>query len=77
MSKFEVMHYTMVHKALKGDAKAFKVLRDIVEDDPSMLEPLPLVNFIFTRQLDSLTRIRMPRPLQNTADNATRHGAWR
>ena len=48
MSKFEAMHYTMVHKALKGDAKAFKVLRDIVEDDPSLLEPVPLVNFIFT-----------------------------
>ena len=48
MSKFEAMHYTMDHKALKGDAKAFKVLRDIVEDDPSLLEPLPLVNFIFT-----------------------------
>ena len=48
MSKFEAMHYTIVHKALKGDAKAFKALRDIVDDDPSLLEPLPLVQFIFS-----------------------------
>ena len=34
MSKFEAMHYTMVHKALKGDAKAFKVLRDIRRGRP-------------------------------------------
>jgi|HubBroStandDraft_6_1064221.scaffolds.fasta_scaffold1462621_1 hypothetical protein len=47
MSKFEAMHHTLVHSALKGDAKAFTILRELVEQDPSTLPLPPVVQLIF------------------------------
>jgi len=48
MTKLEAMHYAQVHKALKGDANAYKAIIEMIKDDPTMVEPLPLLQFVFT-----------------------------
>ena len=40
MTKLEAMHYAQVHKALKGDANAYKAIIEMIKDDPTMVEPL-------------------------------------
>jgi hypothetical protein len=50
MSKYEAMHRILVHKAVKGDSKAFETIVDIVKDDPTALEPPPMLQIVFTDQ---------------------------
>jgi hypothetical protein len=53
MSKLELMHYAQVHKAMKGDSKAYKTLMEMANDDPTVLEPLPILQFLFTDDIDN------------------------
>jgi hypothetical protein len=49
VTKLEAMHRGFVVGAMKGNPKAFKTLRDLFKDDPTILfQQLPLVNFIFS-----------------------------
>jgi hypothetical protein len=69
MTKYEAMQYTLVHKAMKGDPKAFKLLMEIVKEDPSSLDAPPLLQFIFSDETG---------PVENmTPEERQEWQAWR
>lgn len=53
VSKYEGIHRTQVHKALKGDSKAYKAILDMIPDDPAIEQGPPLLQFIFTDEKDN------------------------
>jgi Family of unknown function (DUF5681) len=47
MSKREAIYCATVHRALKGDPKAIKIINELTEADPSSLQPPPPIYIIF------------------------------
>jgi hypothetical protein len=49
MSKFEAMHYSQIHKAIKGDSKAFSTLVGLVEEDPGFAPQISPIRISFSK----------------------------
>jgi Family of unknown function (DUF5681) len=52
MSKLELIHFTQILKAIKGDSKAYKALVEMIRDDPTLLDPPPVLQLIFTDDIE-------------------------
>ena len=52
VSKYEAMLATLIHKALKGDVKAFQAVSNMIKDDPVALEPPPQLVLVFGKEED-------------------------
>jgi hypothetical protein len=52
ISKLEAIQRALVHKAMKGDPKAYKIFDEMLKDDPAVLESPPLLTFIFSDEVD-------------------------